>query len=295
MANFGSTLLRRVLASGGLMLAVAGAFCADLFWRRDDLFLQVILSVVTFLAYWEFCDLCESWGVKVFRVLGAVGCVAMVWLHWLTLREIGVLPPEALEAGLVVFIFAVFLRQGLIHENRDALPAVAMTLLGVLYLWFLPGFLVKIRHLGGDGHWLSVGNGLLIGTIAVSKMSDVGAYLCGSLIGRTKLIPRISPAKTVEGSACGLLFSVGTAFACSALGLLGGVKGPALVVAFGLLVGLASQCGDLLESIFKRSGGLKDSGRLLPGYGGILDVLDSLLISAPPAYLFLWLVGGGGR
>lgn len=292
MAAFGSTLLRRVLASAGLVAAVAAALCADLYWRGDDLFLQAALSIVTFLAYWEFCALCESWGVKVFRVVGAAGCVGLVWLHWLTLRETGALPPEALQVGVVVFIFAVFLRQAFVADNRDALPAVAMTLLGALYLWFLPGFLVKIRHLGGDGHWLRVGHGLLISTIAASKMSDVGAYLCGSLVGRTKLIPRISPAKTVEGAVCGLGFSVAAAWACSALGLLGGVKGPALIVAFGLLAGFTGQCGDLLESIFKRSGGMKDSGKLLPGYGGILDVLDSLIVTAPPAYLFLWLAAG---
>jgi phosphatidate cytidylyltransferase len=294
LAALTAETLRRTRAALVMLAVVAAALWADYHWLQGDILFSVVLSVATVWAYSEFCDICEAWGIKPFRVWGMAGCLALLWLHWMTLphslsapRQ---LPRGVLDAGLVILIFAVFLRQGFVKETHDALAAVSMTLLGVLYLWFLPSFLVRIRHLGG-AEWLSVGNGLLISTVVLSKISDVGAYFVGRHFGRHKLIPRISPAKSVEGAVAGLASSVGAAYACSALGLLPGIPGWA-VPAFGLVAGLAGQCGDLMESLFKRSGGVKDSGAAVPGYGGILDVIDSLLITAGPAYFFLRFFGG---
>jgi phosphatidate cytidylyltransferase len=294
LAATGSETLRRVVAALSILAVVGGALVADLLWVRLDVCLTVFLSVVTVLAYGEFCDMCESWGTRPFRIWGTVGCLGLLWLHWLALS--GMLPvapgAQLLEAGVVAVIFAVFLRQSFIQENRDALPAVGMTLLGIVYLWFLMSFLARIRHLHPAGaDWLAAGTKLLIGTVALSKVSDIGAYFVGRHFGRHKLIPRISPAKSVEGSIAGLASSVGAAYLCSAIGILPGLGGW-MVPVFGLLAGATGQCGDLLESLFKRSGGVKDSGSTFPGFGGILDVIDSLLITAPPAYFFLRFVAG---
>jgi len=279
-----------------LIVAVAGgALAADFLWLRMDVFLNVVLSLATVLAFGEFCDMCESWGARPFRIWGMVGAVGLIWLNWLSLSGLvapASLGPQLVEAGAVAVIFAIFLRQSFIRENHDALPAVGMTLLGIVYLWFLPSFLVRIRHLGGAEGWLLAGNSLLISTVLLSKVSDVGAYFIGRSFGRHKLIPRISPAKSVEGSIGGLASSIGAAYACRALGILPGLEAWWMVPAFGLLAGVTGQCGDLLESLFKRSGGVKDSGGAFPGYGGVLDVIDSLLITAAPAYFFLRFVAG---
>lgn len=317
-----SELGRRLLVSTVLIAALALAFAADGFLLGKDLCLNLILTAVTIWAYNEFANLCAAWGVKTFRVLGIIACVGLIWLHWLTLPHVlpaysgagdnsvfySLVPnwmveadvcdldpvpvhisPSVLDGALVLVIFAVFLRQAFIKETRDALPAISMTLLGILYLWLLPSFLIRIRHLGGSD-WLINGAKLLLSTIALSKLSDVGAYFIGRRWGRHKLIPRISPAKSVEGAVAGLATSMAAAYGLAAVGFLPRITG-LWVPAFGLLAGAAGQCGDLLESLFKRSGGSKDSGTLLPGYGGILDVIDSLLVAAAPAYLFLRLAG----
>jgi phosphatidate cytidylyltransferase len=122
----------------------------------------------------------------------------------------------------------------------------------------------------------------------VTKFSDCGAYVVGSLIGRHKMIPRVSPGKTWEGFGGALLGSVLASLACAhfAAGKLVGMT-PTHAVVLGLALGGAAVVGDLIESIFKREAGVKDSGRFLPGIGGILDLLDSLLFNAPLMYLYL--------
>ncbi len=302
------------LRSGALLLGViAAGLAADVFWIKRDVCFFLIVAVTMALAYNEFCNLCEAWGIRAFRIFGIVGCLGLLTLQWFTLPHWrpapggGWMPLLAdsyenarplLDAGVIVLIFAMFLRQAFIKAAKDALPAVSMTLLGIIYIWFLPGFLLRIRHLGGD-EWLYTGHGLFVAIVFVSKVADVGGYFFGERFGRHKLIPRISPAKSIEGAAFGLAASVAMAFGLWALDILphstpGGAPafGAWETLAFGLLVGGTGMCGDLLESIFKRSGGHKDSSRMLPGYGGVLDVVDSLIISAPPAYLFLRLVAG---
>jgi phosphatidate cytidylyltransferase len=118
-------------------------------------------------------------------------------------------------------------------------------------------------------------------------MSDVGGFLFGSLFGRRRLIPRISPGKSWEGAICGVVCSIVAALACShpSIGLLTFLE-PWKAVVFGLVIGIVALCGDLGESLLKRGTGVKDAGNLVPGFGGFLDVVDSLLATAPVSYFF---------
>ncbi len=304
---------KRLRAALILLAFIAGSLSADIYIFRRDVGLLMLIALAMGFAYNEFCNLCESWGTRAFRGFGVIGCVVLLLVQWGTLPHCRVLDDGSwaplfadtyhqarpvLDVAVIVAIFVVFLRQAFIKDAKDALPALGMTILGAIYCWYLPGFLFRIRHLGGED-WLATGHGLLIAVIFVSKIADVGAYFFGKKFGRHKLIPRISPGKSIEGAIFGLVCSVGMAFALWGLGVLPETRpdgwpafGIAETVAFGLLVGGTGMCGDLFESILKRSGGHKDSSRMLPGYGGVLDVVDSVIISAPPAYLFLRLVTG---
>jgi phosphatidate cytidylyltransferase len=309
----GGELGRRLIGATLLIGLVAAALVADALLFKRDVGVHVLLLVGTALAYNEFCNLCESREIRPFRVFGIVGCLMLVILHWFSmphwrtlaagnsaplLAESYSLAHSLVDGAFIALIMVMFLRQAFIRDSGDALPAVGTSLLGVLYVWFLPSFLIRIRNLGG-AEWLITGQNLMIATIVVAKSADVGAYLFGRKLGRHKLIPRISPSKSLEGAFFGMASSVGAAFLMRWWGLLpefgpAGVRafGIAETLAFGLLVGLTGMCGDLFESILKRSGRTKDSSRMLPGYGGVLDVLDSVIMSAPPAYLFLRMVAG---
>jgi phosphatidate cytidylyltransferase len=124
--------------------------------------------------------------------------------------------------------------------------------------------------------------------ILVTKFSDTGAYVVGSLIGRHKMIPRISPGKTWEGFGGAIVVSTGASlvFVHFLGNHMAGMNWRHAVV-LGVILSLTAVVGDLIESLFKREAGVKDSGNLFPGIGGILDLLDSLLFNAPIMYLYL--------
>ena len=134
-----------------------------------------------------------------------------------------------------------------------------------------------------EGHYLL---GMLL---AINFMTDIGAYTVGSGLGRHKLAPRISPKKTVEGAAGGFLFAILAAVICQ--GILYLMHNPLFtngeVVLLGALFGITGQVGDLVESGLKRDAGVKDSGQILGGHGGILDRMDGLIFSLPLFYLYL--------
>ena len=169
--------------------------------------------------------------------------------------------------------------------NPTGLLAISTTLFGLMYVPWLLNFIQAINFfpaIGGDGKFY------VLYFILVTKFSDTGAYTVGSLIGRHKMIPRISPNKTWEGFGGAILGSVlaSLVFWHFTNEHLAGMTAVHAVI-LGVLLGAAAVVGDLIESLFKREAGVKDSGRFFPGIGGILDLLDSLLFNAPIMYLYL--------
>ncbi len=184
---------------------------------------------------------------------------------------------------IVVGFLMILLMQFSRQDNKNAILGLSTTLFGVLYVaWFL-SFLVKIRLLlpGVEGVKL------LAFILLVTKSADVGAYVIGSKFGRTPLIPKVSPNKSVEGCIGAIIFS--TAFAVMFRSFLPAtIEYPLWLVMFmGAFFGSLGQLGDLSESLIKRDCGVKDSGKLMPGLGGILDMIDSLLFAAPAFYLYI--------
>jgi phosphatidate cytidylyltransferase len=184
---------------------------------------------------------------------------------------------------IILFVLGLCVRQLLSRVNPAGIVAIATTLFGLMYVPWLFNFVQKINFFPGvDGRFY------VLYFILVTKFSDTGAYVVGSLIGRHKLIPRISPGKTWEGFGGAIFLS--TMASLVFVHFLGD-KMPGMnrlhAVGLGVLLSCTAVIGDLIESLFKREAGVKDSGRLFPGIGGILDLLDSLLFNAPIMYLYL--------
>ena len=183
-------------------------------------------------------------------------------------------PVMALTLLVLAFCLIALFR---LQDIRQAAGDAALILMGFLYVPLLLGHLVMIRSLPQGVSWL-----FLIMVIVMA--GDSAAYYVGSSIGKTKLYPAVSPKKSIEGSLGGLAGSVGGALVSRALFF------PELTVAdcvaTALLLGILGQLGDLFESLIKRSCGVKDSGVIFPGHGGILDRLDSILFAAPAAYYY---------
>jgi len=181
----------------------------------------------------------------------------------------------ALVFNLMISATASVLEYG---RRPHTLDALARQVLGVVYLPLLFAFLILIRHLEAGAIWLFL-------TLAVVFAGDTTALYAGTFFGRRKLIPSVSPGKTVVGSAGGLLANAAVGALAKML-LLPVISWPKILT-FSILVGAAGQIGDLFESVIKRTSRIKDSGGILPGHGGILDRIDALLFAAPVAYLFI--------
>ena len=231
----------------------------------------------------EYYRLLEAKGVRVFSGYGSAATViylAAVFVDCAVPRTGGRLELAA-AAGLLAGLFVL---QVCARDTRGALLNIAGVVSGFVYIAWLWSFIFRILYFpGADGRWL------LYALFLIVKGGDILAYLVGSVVGRHKLIPRISPGKTCEGAAGNL-----------AGGLAGGLIawawfpcGLGLPTALGLgaLLSAVGQAGDISESMLKRDAGVKDSGGFIPGMGGTLDVLDSMLFALPAMYLFLVLSG----
>ena len=266
---------------------------------------MALVAVIALMAQYEVYYLLRAAGMMPRVGLGLI-LGALVLLHQMV--------PAALGAAFALLVLAIafspfdWFRGG--KENQDAPAAasgpeaLAATLFGVVYPTMLLGFLAEIRGGGvasaslqsDAGSFIAAGvtdNQAFALTIAVLILvwtTDTLAYFVGRAIGRRPLAPRISPKKTWEGTAGGALGAVGAGVVLK-LTLLPFMAWPHIVVV-ALLCGLLGQLGDLAESQMKRAVGIKDSGALLPGHGGMLDRFDSMIVVAPAVYLYLRYVAG---
>lgn len=178
------------------------------------------------------------------------------------------------------------------HQTvKGACGAVGAALTAFAYAGVMLGFVMALR--------VEFGVWAVLAVILTAKSCDIGAYFTGTAIGRHKLIPWLSPGKTWEGLVGGLITSgvvaAGLASATPIPHVLDGLRvHPGLGFAFGAALGLVAQGGDLSASVLKRDAGIKDSGRILPGFGGVIDVVDSLVLAGPFAFWFLMMVRGSG-
>lgn len=188
-------------------------------------------------------------------------------------------------------VMCTFIAQSVqFDEPGRTMATIAGTLLAIAYIGLLGSCVIQMRWFEGPREGLLA----LAALLATAKGADTGAYAMGRLAGRRPLWPRLSPNKTVEGAVGGLVFATVGALAVNAVAHLL-LDRPLLewlpALGFGLVVGAAAQLGDLMESMIKRDCSQKDASNALPGFGGVLDVLDSLLFAGPVAYAY-WLVCG---
>lgn len=274
------------IALWSIALLIAFSGFEILFW--------VLISVFGLIALWEFYGMLDHRGLPNFKVTGMICGAVMLVGSFYYFAKMGPARSYDFEtAVLLFFLLTVFARQMFARLRHDEpLQTMAYTLFGLLYVLWLFNFITKIVYvMPRSSSGAVTGQFYVLYLIAVTKFSDMGAYLTGSVIGRHLMIPHISAKKTWEGFFGALVF----ALLCS-LALFKLMPGHLSVLTWthatilGLVLGFAAVIGDLAESIIKRSTGVKDSGNLLPGIGGALDLLDSLLFTAPLLFFYLRLV-----
>lgn len=262
----------------------------------SDIGFFFLILFMALVALYEYFHMVKEQGTPVFTLTGMICGAVYLTASFFFLRSQGGEDSLDLEMGvLVAFLFTIFVRQMFRGVAlRAPLEAMAYTVFGLLYIPWLFNFITKIIYLtprSADGD--PTGQYYVIFLILVTKFSDMGAYVFGSLFGRHPFVPHISPKKTWEGFFGALVAS-----------LLGGVwlysfipdRLAALrfddIIGLSLLLGFVAVVGDLAESIIKRSAHAKDSSHILPGIGGTLDLIDSLLFTAPVLYFYLNVVIG---
>lgn len=282
---------RRLLSTLALWAVVLGTILSG----YEQMFF-VSIAGVGLLGLWEFYEMLDRRGVPNFKLTALICAVIFFAASFYTFRSVG--PEKSYDfeiAVLVVFLLVVFARQ-MFQRTRDRNPleTMAYTLFGLLYVVWLFNFLTKIVYLAPRGPTgETTGQYYVLYLLLVTKFSDMGAYLAGTLFGRHKLVPHISPHKSWEGLVGAIALATAGSFGLWLLipGRLS-VFTATDVAVLGVLIGGAAVIGDLAESIVKRGVEAKDSGGLLPGIGGVLDLIDSVLFTAPILFFYMRLVLG---
>jgi phosphatidate cytidylyltransferase len=275
----------RILVGAAATAVILAILAIDHYYPKAFLS-AALLSIVAFTSALELCGILRSAGMPTFAPLTAFASLVVALLPAVVLRFWPGTSPFAPQAGVifafVILTFALAMRGSDIQAGAKAVAAGAFVL---VYVGLALSFLVRIRD------FPEVGEPLLLFAIGCAKVGDMGAYFAGKTFGKHALAPAISPKKTVEGAIGALLGSI-----LSALIIWHFVKAridlPTLL-AWALVLSVAAQFGDLAESLLKRAAGTKDSSGTFATMGGVLDMVDSLLLSAPVAYILALAKGLG--
>jgi len=249
-------------------------------WSEIPYFFVALAAIAILLALGEFYNLASKVGSRPQTLPGCaaallvVACFVFGEMAWVA----------AVMAALAIASLAVALTRP--EEMNKSLGSAAATVFGVVYVALLASSLIGVRMIQSPTPHLA--SKLLTMFFAMVMMTDTGAYYTGRSVGRRKLAPRVSPGKTVEGAVGGFMTAVITGPLCKWIFF------PEIHVihamALGATIGILGQVGDLAESMLKRGSGVKDSGNLLPGHGGMLDRVDSILFCAPLLYYYSRLI-----
>lgn len=271
----------RLLTAAVALPILLGSIILPL-WIPESIWLFVFIAVLAIAAgLFEFYSLTKKLELKADASVGYLGATALLVAF---IFDAPSKAPDLLMIAMALFIAAVLVTQTFRFQKdfTKMLTGIGVTILGVFYLSFLGGFLIATRV--GFEHAPGVSSKLLLFFLVVLFGSDSGAYFSGKAFGKHKLAPKISPGKTVEGLVGGVLAAAGCAALCTWLFF------PELhyqySIPLAVVMAVVGVLGDLAESAMKRGSGAKDTANILPGHGGILDRLDSLLLNAPILYYF---------
>jgi phosphatidate cytidylyltransferase len=247
--------------------------------------LGAAVFVIALMGLYEFFDAVSHAGYKPIRFLGYISCIPLLLLgvsgSGSTLNKLDwLLNPGVIACAMFILVVIMLATTVFLHDKYNLLD-VSVTAFGILYITFLFSFLILTRKLDGGEYFIWI---IFIG----AWVTDTAAYFSGMAMGKTKIIPQISPKKTVEGSIGGV---VGCILATIIYGMI--ISGyirhiPAHhFIIIGLINGVLSQIGDWAASAIKRYTGIKDYGSIMPGHGGVLDRFDSILFIAPVVYFYI--------
>lgn len=248
-------------------VALAALFLVSLFWGR--LPFTIVVSLLVVAGVWEAGTELGKVGLKVDPLAAIAGSLAPIWLAHTD-------GPSGQTTGLAVMFLLAVAAQFVDKERTDILRRLSVTVFLGMWVGFLASFAILLRA-QPDGAIVA------LAVIGAAIFTDIGGYAVGARFGRTKIAPRISPNKSLEGLAGGLVLAM--VMAAIVLPWASDLFGIGSAVAMALVVGFAGFVGDLAESMIKRDMGIKDFGALFPGHGGVLDRVDGILLALPLGYL----------
>lgn len=273
MSNFNERLLTGII----FVIVLLGSI------YQSETASSILFFTIILLCQREFYGFFKNSDIKPQRNVGTIGGLSFFLASVISFQT-------SLSFNTLFFIipliFVVFVLE-LFRNRPQPIANIGFTILGIIYVAVPFSLLHQISYFNNGDFGTEYNYEILIGYFFVLWANDTGAYLVGRKFGKTKLFERISPKKTWEGSLGGLFFGL----------LLGYVNSLIFTgldtitwMALALVIVLFGSLGDLVESLFKRSLGIKDSGKILPGHGGVLDRFDGIFISAPMVYTYLKII-----
>jgi phosphatidate cytidylyltransferase len=281
------------IATAGVLIPIVVA----LVWWGPPALLAVFAGIVAVLALFELFELGDKVGLRAFKKWTYFSAALIFYSQYsegLVKTDslnggLSVVQPAnvgsilSLDATLLIFVFGcVALGLATRRPLHDVLPAIAMSSVGVFFVALPFSYIVRVNELE------RVGKQMVLFTLLLVWAGDMLAYFVGKSVGRVKMAPALSPKKTWEGALANALASVIVAILFARWVQMNVI----IMIAIAASANIAGQAGDLIESAYKRGASVKDSGALLPGHGGMLDRIDSLILAAPAVWvLYQWLQG----
>lgn len=242
----------------------------------------IVLLLAGIMALLEFYKLTDISDDMIWKILGISGASAIIVLSFLANAQMTGYRILSI-AGIIPVLFFII---GLYYPKEDLIRNLGVLLLGLVYVLIPLALMIYMIFPASHGYVYT--HRIVLGILSLVWINDTGAYISGTLLGRHKLFPRISPQKTWEGLIGGTILTI--AASCW-MDMIMGILTLTDWVYLAVIVSISGVYGDLTESLFKRNAGRKDSGSIMPGHGGVLDRLDSILFVAPASFLYLIING----